>query len=88
MCIFYFWFYFTLVFFVFFCLWQEGGERVHAVHWPQTPSVSSDQQTVQDGGPALLQPTIVQCCWCVEKKRLCSFFPGPFLGMHSTRPCY
>lgn len=97
MFIFYFWFYFTLTFvlFFFFCLWQEevgGRGRVHAVPWPDPPPVSSDQQTVQDGGSALLQPTIVQCCGCVEKKRLCSYLPGPLLGKRSTRPvrepCY
>lgn len=82
-------------FILFFCLWQEevgGGGGSMLSPGPTPPSVSSDQQTVQDGGSALLQPTIVQCCGCVEKKRLCSYLPGPLLGKRSTRPvrepCY
>lgn len=56
-----------LLLFFFLLLSVAGGEGKGS--WlstgPNPPPVSSDQQTVQDGGSALLQPTIVQCCWLV-----------------------
>lgn len=84
MCMFYFWFYFTLFFlfdslFFFVCGRRETG-------WGGYP-LPPAQLTVQEEGSALLRPTIVQCCWCV-RKRLCSYSPGPFLGVGGGTGCW